>query len=86
MYVKLIHFMLFIAQLLLYIFNLLFQQNFFHPPRPVIAKDKIPKQSHKFPPLTFFFTKISAIIYLNLRGMITKALFSVGQMFTGMLY
>jgi len=35
---------------------------------------------------TFFFTKISAIIYLNLRGTIIKALFSVGQMFTGMLY
>ena len=77
--------MLFISQLLLYIFNLLLQQNFFHPPRPVIARDKIPKQSHKFPK-TFFFTKISAIIYLNLRGTIIKALFSAGQMFTGMLY
>ncbi len=78
--------MLFISQLLLYIFNLLFQQIFFHPTHPGIARDKIPKQSHKFPPLTFFFTKISAIIYLNLRGTIIKALFSVGQMFAGRLY
>ena len=68
--------MLIISQLLLYIYNLLFQHNFFHPTLHVIpAKAGIQHSSviaKDFPELlsninygifkTFFFTKISAIM------------------------